>query len=134
MIWNLSWYLNLLVLAVLLAILAKLVVILKVGWENSQKDNRSHTFKCLHSTATCFYSHNSLSLIDIIDKGSSKLELKIKEALHINWVKPNLNAQQNHLALILSLKLSSPLFSFLYLEAGVGRGYFFIYYFHYLWD
>ena len=30
-------------------------------------------------------------------------DLKIKEALHINWRKPNLNAQQNHLALTLSL-------------------------------
>ena len=40
----------------------------------------------------------SLSRIDvlsfnIIDKANSK------EALHINWRKPNLNAQQNHLAL-----------------------------------
>ena len=39
----------------------------------------------------------------IIDKANSKLDLKIKEALHINWRKPNLNAQQNHLALTLSL-------------------------------
>ena len=28
---------------------------------------------------------------------------KIKEDLHINWRKPNLNAQQNHLAFALSL-------------------------------
>ena len=39
----------------------------------------------------------------IIDKAYSKFDLKIKEALHINWRKPNLNAQQNHLALTLSL-------------------------------
>ena len=39
----------------------------------------------------------------IIDKANSKFDLKIKEALHINWGKPNLNAQQNHLALTLSL-------------------------------
>ena len=39
----------------------------------------------------------------IIDKANSKFDLKIKEALHINWKKPNLNAQQNHLALTLSL-------------------------------
>ena len=42
-------------------------------------------------------------LIKIIDKANSKFDLKIKEALHINWRKPNLNAQQNHLALTLSL-------------------------------
>ena len=59
-------------------------------------------FKHLHSTATCCDSHNSLCF-KIIDKANSKFDLEIKEALHINWGKPNLNAQQNHLALILSL-------------------------------
>ena len=39
----------------------------------------------------------------ITDKVNYKFDLKIKEALHINWKKPNLNAQQNHLALTLSL-------------------------------
>ena len=34
---------------------------------------------------------------------------RIKEALHINCRKPNLNAQQNHLALAISLQLLSPL-------------------------
>ena len=33
----------------------------------------------------------------MIDKANYKFELKIKEALLINWKKPNLNAQQNHL-------------------------------------
>ena len=33
---------------------------------------------------------------------------RIKEALHINCRKPNLNAQQNHLALAISLQLLSP--------------------------
>ena len=47
-------------------------------------------------------SYNSLCF-KIIDKANSKFDLKIKEALHINWRKPNLNAQQNHLALTLSL-------------------------------
>ena len=50
----------------------------------------------------CFDSYNSLCF-KIIDKVNSKFDLKIKEALHINWSKPNLNAQQNHLALTLSL-------------------------------
>ena len=52
--------------------------------------------------ATCFASHNSLCF-RIIDKANSKFDLKIKEALYINWSKHNLNAQQNHLALTLSL-------------------------------
>ena len=68
--------------------------------EHIKKDNKSHVFKQLHSTATCFDSYNSLCF-KIIDKANSKFDLKIKGALHINWKKPNLNAQQNHLALTL---------------------------------
>ena len=67
-----------------------------------KKDIKSHIFKHLHSTTTCFDSYNSLCF-KIIDKANFKFDLKIKEALHINWRKPNLNAQQNHLALTLSL-------------------------------
>ena len=76
--------------------------------EHIKKDNKSHIFKHLHSTATCFDSYNSLCF-KIIDKTNSKFDLKVKEALHINWRKPNLNAQQNHLVLILSLQLLLPL-------------------------
>ena len=70
--------------------------------EHIKKDNKSHIFKHLHSTTTYFDSYNSLCF-KIIDKANSKFDLKIKEALHINWRKPNLNAQQNHLVLTLSL-------------------------------
>ena len=70
--------------------------------EHIQKDNKSHIFKHLHSTATCFDFYNSLCF-KIIDKANCKFDLKIKEALHINWRKRNLNAQQNHLALTHSL-------------------------------
>ena len=70
--------------------------------EHIKKDIRSHIFKHLHSSETCFDSYNYLCF-KIIDKANSKFDLKIKEALHINWRKPNLNAQQNHLALTLSL-------------------------------
>ena len=69
-----------------------------------EKNKKSYVFKHLCSTATCFEPYNSLSL-KIIDIGNSKFYLKIKEALplHINWRKPKLNAQQNHLPLTLSL-------------------------------
>ena len=70
--------------------------------EHTKKDSKSHIFKHLHSTARCFDSYNSLCL-KIVDKANSKFNLRIKEALHINWRKPNLNAQQNNLALTLSL-------------------------------
>ena len=70
--------------------------------EHIKKDNKYHIFKHLHSITTYFDSYNSICF-KIIDKANSKFDLKIKEALHINWRKPNLNAQQNHLALTLSL-------------------------------
>ena len=89
-------------LAVVLAILTKLVLILKLGLRSIPKRITSHIFKHLHSTTQCFDSYNFLCF-KIIDKTNSKLDLKIKEALHNNWKKPNLNAQQNHLALTLSL-------------------------------
>ena len=76
--------------------------------EHIKKYKKSHIFKHLHSTATCFDSYKSLCF-KIIDKANFKLDLKIKEALHINWRKPNLNAQQNHSVLTLSLKLLFPL-------------------------
>ena len=65
------------------------------------ENNKSHIFKHLHFTASCFDSYNSLCF-ETIDKANSKCDLKIKETLHINWKKPNLNAQQNCLALTLS--------------------------------
>ena len=68
--------------------------------EHIKKDNKLHIFKHLHFTTACFDSYNCLSS-KIIDKANSKFDLKIKEALHFNWAKPNLNAQQNHLALTL---------------------------------
>ena len=70
--------------------------------EHIKTDSESHIFKHLHSTETCFDSYNSL-YFKIIDMANSKLDLKIKVALHINWRKPYLNAQQYHLFLSLSL-------------------------------
>ena len=52
-----------------------------------QKDNKSRIFKHLYSSATCFDLHNSLCF-KIINKANSKFDLKINEALHINWRKP----------------------------------------------
>ena len=77
---------------VVLAILAKLVVIIKLRIEEHiKKDDKSLIFKHVHSTGTCFNSYNSLCF-KTIDKANSKFDLKIKEALQSNWRKPNLNA------------------------------------------
>ena len=70
--------------------------------DHIKKDNKSHIFKHLHPTATCFDSYNSLCF-KITDKANCKFDLEIKEALHINCSEPNLNARQNHLTLTLSL-------------------------------
>ena len=70
--------------------------------EHIKNDNKFHILKHLHSSETCFQSYNSICF-KIIDKVNSKFDLKIRETLHINRRKPNLNAQQNYLALTLSL-------------------------------
>ena len=44
--------------------------------------HKSHIFKYLHSTATCFDSYSFLCF-KIIHKANSKFDLKIEEALHI---------------------------------------------------
>ena len=59
--------------------------------EHIKKDNKSYIFKQLHSVATCFDSYSS-DIFKIIDKDNPKFDLKIKEALHVNWRKPKLNA------------------------------------------
>ena len=59
-------------------------------------------FECLHSTTTWFESFNSLCF-KVTDKAHSEFDVEIKEYLHINWIKLNLNAQQNNLALTFSL-------------------------------
>ena len=45
--------------------------------EHIKKENKSHIFKHLHSSETCFDSYNSLCF-KIIDKVNSKFDLKIK--------------------------------------------------------
>ena len=89
-------------LAVFLAISAKLVVILKLGLRNISKRITSLIFLNIYTPPQHALTHIILFCFKIIDKANSKFDLKIKEALHINWRKPNLNVQQNHLALTLS--------------------------------
>ena len=122
-------------LAVVVAILAKLVVVILTRIEEHiKKDNQFNIFKHLHSNATCFDSYNSLCF-KIIDKANSEFNLKIKDALQINWRKTNLNAQENHLALNLSLKVLFPLLLFVFVcfYFVVSLQLSFIYCFHYLY-
>ena len=117
MVLNLSQYINLLVQNFTLVTLAKLVVILKLELRDISKIVTSLIFLNNYTPHQHALTGMVLFLLKykINDKDNSKFDLKIKEALHINWTKPNLNAQQNHLALILSLQLAPPLCLFLFL-------------------
>ena len=102
MIITLSQYIDLLVPAVVLAILARLAVVLKLGLRNITKRIISLIFLNIYTPPHHALAHTILfffSFFFLIDKANSKFHLKIKEALDVNWRKPNLNAQQNDLVL-----------------------------------
>ena len=88
--------------AVGLATLAKPVVVLKLGLRSISKRITSFIFLNIYTLPKGALTHNSI-YFKIIDKVNSKFDLKIRETLYITWRKPNLNAQQNYLALTLSL-------------------------------
>ena len=63
--------------------------------EHLSSDKSSHIFNCRQScSADCF---------EILDSARTKFQLKLKEAMHINWEKPNLNQQVHHVNLTLTL-------------------------------
>ena len=70
--------------------------------EHLETDRASHIFKHLEGSKEC-RSACSLDSFAIIDQASSRFALKIKEALHILWEKPTLNAQVKHVNLKLSV-------------------------------
>ena len=114
-----------------LAILAKRFCHFKTKIEEHiKKDSKAHCYKHLNSILTYFDSYNSFCF-KIIDK----FDFEIKETLHINWRKPNLNAQQNHLALT-HCSFSAPLLFSVFVVGAVDAfvnllRFTFIYCFHY---
>ena len=74
-----------------------------------KEDNKSRITPTQHALTRIILSFK------IIDNANSKFDLKIKEALYINWRKSNLNAQQNYVAIAFSLQLTSTLCSFVFL-------------------
>ena len=85
-------------LAVVLAILVKLVIILKLGLRSISKRITILIFLNIYTPTQHALTPIILFIFKIIDKVNSNFDLKIKEALQINCKKPTLNAQQNHLA------------------------------------
>ena len=82
MIWNLSLYINLLVLAVGLATWAKLNVILKIGLRNISKRITRFIILNIYTPPQHVLTHIILSF-KIIDNANSKFNLKIKEYLQL---------------------------------------------------
>ena len=65
-------------------------------------DKSSHIFKHLLSSERCRQSC-SADCFEILDSAPTKFQLKLKEAMHIDWEKPNLNQQVHHVNLTLTL-------------------------------
>jgi hypothetical protein len=66
--------------------------------EHLKKDKASHIYKHINSNDNCKQASNETSF-KIIDKDSTEFTLKLKEAMHINWIKPTLNTQKYHINL-----------------------------------
>ena len=56
--------------------------------EHLSSDKSSHIFKHLQSSERCRQSCSE-DCFAILDSAPSKFQLKLKEAMHINWEKPN---------------------------------------------
>ena len=70
--------------------------------EHLSSDKSSHIFKHLLSSERCRQSC-STDCFEILDSAPTRFQLKLKEAMHINWEKPNLNQQVHHVNLTLTL-------------------------------
>ena len=66
------------------------------------KQSASHIFKHLDENPLCKEKCDE-SCFKVIDGDNSVFRLKIKEALHINWIKPQLNKQVKHLVVSISV-------------------------------
>ena len=63
-----------------------------------QTDTKSHILQHLNENPNCRDLCDDSCFI-IIDHASSSFRLKLKEALHITWLKPVLNKQKNHVSI-----------------------------------
>ena len=70
--------------------------------EHLQTDAKSHIFQHLNENPNCRDLCDDSCFI-IIDHALSSFRLKLKEALHITWLKPVLNNQKNHVSITISV-------------------------------
>ena len=66
------------------------------------KKIESHVFQHLHNKGECFSSFD-LNCFSILDLVTSKYQTNLQDGMYINWEKPNLNKQKNHLSTTLSI-------------------------------
>ena len=85
--------------------------------EHLATDKKSDIFKCLleNSAYKILCNENCFAIIDF---AYSPFRLKLKEALHMTWLKPNLNKQKEHenitISVLLRPQLINMLLSFLF--------------------
>ena len=65
--------------------------------EHLRTDKQSHIYKHIKSSDICCSACDE-SCFSILDYASSHYALKIKEGMHIEWAKPDLNKQVKCLA------------------------------------
>ena len=70
--------------------------------ENLATDKKSHIMKHLLENKTCKNLCEE-GCFQVNDYASSPFRLKVKEALHINWLKLNLNKQKEHVSITISV-------------------------------
>ena len=70
--------------------------------EHLETDKKSHIFQHLKDNPACKELCDT-NCFEIIDHASSSFRLKVKEALHINWMKPVLNKQKKHVSITISV-------------------------------
>ena len=66
-------------------------------------DKNSHIYKHLISSKTCRNTDSNENCFTILDTAKCSYPLKIKEALHSNWLKPTLKSQLFYANLTLDL-------------------------------
>ena len=75
--------------------------------EHIKKDKKSHVFQYLHNKEEFFWSFECfwifLNCFSILDSATTKYQTKLKEGMYIDWEKPNLKKQKNHLSATLSI-------------------------------
>ena len=70
--------------------------------EHLQSDKNSHVYKHIHESIGCYEKTDS-NCFSILDSAPTQYQLRLKEAMHIQWQKPILNRQVKHVNLTITV-------------------------------